>query len=127
MATKNKTKVSVGEIIFYVIGGLAILAGVVLGILGIVARQITDLENALVQSQQRLIDNSKLDYSQLGAIIALSGTIVVMITLVVAAKRVDLENEKRARRAQRLSLLNEETEADTVVEAEVVEETPKEE
>ncbi len=127
MVTKNNTKVSVGEIIFYVIGGLAILAGVVLGILGIVARQITDLENALVQSQQRLIDNSKLDYSQLGAIIALSGTIVVMITLVVAAKRVDLENEKRARRAQRLSLLNEETEADTVVEAEVVEETPKEE
>ncbi|MGI6644876.1 MAG: hypothetical protein ACOX28_03940 [Bacilli bacterium] len=127
MATKNKTKVSVGEIIFYVIGGLAILAGVVLGILGIVARQISDLENALVQSQQRLIDNSKLDYSQLGAIIALSGTIVVMITLVVAAKRVDLENEKRARRAQRLSLLNEETEANTVVETEVVEETPKEE
>jgi hypothetical protein len=110
MAKNTKHKVYVGEIIFEIIGGATIVAGLVLAILGIVARYINS-ENTLVTNQEDFMNTMKLSFQQFGAILMLAGSIIIVITLVVVAKKVDLEDEKRARRAQRLSLLEEEMNA----------------
>lgn len=126
MAKNTKHKVYVGEIIFEIIGGATIVAGLVLAILGIVARYINP-ENTLVTNQEDFMNTMKLSFQQFGAILMLAGSIIIVITLVVVGKKVDLEDEKRARRAQRLSLLEEEMNAPEgeTKDAEVVE--PEEE
>jgi cytochrome c biogenesis factor len=88
-----------------IIGALISIGGLTLAILGIVARNLSDIENSIRQNQDKLIAATKLNFQQLGAIIMLFGVIVITITIVVVAKKVDLEEEKRSRRAQRLSLI----------------------
>jgi|BioPla2DNA2_1021312.scaffolds.fasta_scaffold14354_3 hypothetical protein len=103
--TVKKVKVNIAELVLCTIGALISIGGLTLAILGIVARNLPDIENSIRQNQDKLIAATKLNFQQLGALIMLFGVIVITITLVVVAKKVDLEDEKRSRRAQRLSLI----------------------
>ena len=103
--TVKKVKVNIAELVLCTIGALISIGGLTLAILGIVARNLPDIENSIRQNQDKLIAATKLNFQQLGALIMLFGVIVTTITLVVVAKKVDLEDEKRSRRAQRLSLI----------------------
>lgn len=103
--TMKKINVNIAELVMCIIGALISIGGLTLAILGIVARNLSDIENSIRQNQDKLIAATKLNFQQLGAIIMLFGAIVITITIVVVAKKVDLEEEKRSRRAQRLSLI----------------------
>ncbi|HOF65442.1 MAG: hypothetical protein GX343_00270 [Erysipelotrichaceae bacterium] len=103
--TMKKINVNIAELVMCIIGALISIGGLTLAILGIVARNLSDIENSIRQNQDKLIAATKLNFQQLGAIIMLFGVIVITITIVVVAKKVDLEEEKRSRRAQRLSLI----------------------
>jgi uncharacterized membrane protein SpoIIM required for sporulation len=103
--TMKKINVNIAELVMCIIGALISIGGLTLAILGIVARNLSDIENSIRQNQDKLIAATKLNFQQLGALIMLFGVIVITITLVVVAKKVDLEDEKRSRRAQRLSLI----------------------
>ena len=103
--TMKKINVNIAELVMCIICALISIGGLTLAILGIVARNLSDIENSIRQNQDKLIAATKLNFQQLGAIIMLFGVIVITITIVVVAKKVDLEEEKRSRRAQRLSLI----------------------
>lgn len=103
--TMKKINVNIAELVMCIIGALISIGGLTLAILGIVAHNLSDIENSIRQNQDKLIAATKLNFQQLGAIIMLFGVIVITITIVVVAKKVDLEEEKRSRRAQRLSLI----------------------
>lgn len=104
MAKTKKMKISVGELIGYIISGILALGGLTLAVLGIVARNLSDVNNALRQADDKLIDTIKFGFQPLGAMILFLGAVLAVIILVVVGKRVDVEDERQARRAQRFSL-----------------------
>ena len=104
MAKTKKMKISVGELIGYIISGILALGGLTLAVLGIVARNLSDVNNALRQADDKLIETIKFGFQPLGAMILFLGAVLAVIILVVFGKRVDVEDERQARRAQRFSL-----------------------
>jgi hypothetical protein len=104
MAKTKKMKISVGELIGYIISGILALGGLTLAVLGIVARNLSDVNNALRQADDKLIETIKFGFQPLGAMILFLGAVLAVIILVVVGKRVDVEDERQARRAQRFSL-----------------------
>lgn len=104
MAKNKKMKISVGEIIGYSLSGLLVLGGLTLAILGIIGRNLSDISNALRLADQKLVDAIKFGFQPLGAMVIFLGAVLAVIILVAVGKRVDLEEEKQARRAQRFSL-----------------------
>jgi len=102
---KNKhNKIAVGELVGYIFSGLIALGGLTLAILGIIARNLSNIDNALRQANDKLADAITLGFQPLGAIILLVGVIIAVIIMVTVGKRVDIEEERLARRAQRFSL-----------------------
>lgn len=104
MAKTKKMKISVGELIGYIISGIIALGGLTLAVLGIIARNLSDVNNALRQADDKLIETIKFGFQPLGAMVLILGAVLAVIILVVVGKRVDVEDERQARRAQRFSL-----------------------
>lgn len=104
MAKTKKMKISVGELIGYIISGILALGGLTLAVLGIIARNLSDVNNALRQADDKLIETIKFGFQPLGAMVLFLGAVLAVIILVVVGKRVDVEDERQARRAQRFSL-----------------------
>lgn len=104
MAKTKKMKISVGELIGYIISGIIALGGLTLAVLGIIARNLSDVNNALRQADDKLIETIKFGFQPLGAMVLFLGAVLAVIILVVVGKRVDVEDERQARRAQRFSL-----------------------
>lgn len=102
--TKNKIILSGGEITGYIISGLIALGGFTLAVLGIISRNLQNIANPLRQANDKLAEAITLGFQPLGALILLVGVILAVIVLLVVGKRVDVEEERQARRAQRFSL-----------------------
>ncbi len=102
---KKKTmKISGGELVGYIISGLIALGGFTLAALGIIGRNLSSIDNPLRQANDKFADAITLGFQPLGAIILLVGVIIAVIILLVVGKRVDVEDERQARRQQRFSL-----------------------
>lgn len=102
--TNKKFKIGAGEITGYIISGIIALAGFTLAVLGIISRNLSDITNPLRQANDKLSEAIKLGFQPLGAIVLIAGIILAVIILLVVGKRVDVEEERQARRAQRFSL-----------------------
>ena len=70
--TVKKVKVNIAELVLCTIGALISIGGLTLAILGIVARNLPDIENSIRQNQDKLIAATKLNFQQLGALISFS-------------------------------------------------------
>lgn len=104
MAKTKKMKIGVSELVGYIISGILALGGLTLAVLGIIARNLSDVNNALRQADDKLIETIKFGFQPLGAMVLFLGAVLAVIILVVVGKRVDVEDERQARRAQRFSL-----------------------
>lgn len=111
MAKTNKPVISVGELVGYILSAILALGGLTLAVLGIIARNLNDVNNALRQADDKLISTIKFGFQPLGAMVLFLGAVLAVIVLVVVGKKVDVEEERLARRAQRFSL-----EQDTPIE-----------
>ncbi len=100
---KNK-KISVGEIIGYLISGLIALGGLTLAVLGMIGSNLADLSNPLRQASETFQATMKLGFQPFGAIVFILGVVIAVIVLVTVGRRVDVEEERKARRMQRFSL-----------------------
>jgi len=100
----KKTKIGTGELVGYIISGAVALGGLTLAVLGIIGRNLSNIENPLRQANDKLAEAITLGFQPLGAIILILGVISAVIILLVVGKRVDIEEERQARRAQRFSL-----------------------
>lgn len=101
---KNKVLTG-GELAWYIIAGLFAVSGLTMAVISIIGDYlpsnitwVEDVENAFRNFFQ-------LDWSWriFGTIILGLGVVIAVIDLLVHAKRTDLEEEKRTRRAQRLA------------------------
>ncbi len=97
------------------------VAGLVLIILGFIADylQVAYSDNYLLQAQQAILQGSSglLTFRWIGFIVLLAGALMAVITLNVFAKKRDFADEREARRAQRLKIINDSVSEEAVVDA----------
>lgn len=102
---KNKKRIlSAGELVGYILSGLIALAGVTLSVLGMIGANLANLENPLRQASESFQEVMKLGFQPFGALVFVFGVIIAVIVLVTVGRRVDVEEERKARRMQRFSL-----------------------
>lgn len=101
---KKGRKLLVAELVGYIISGLLGLAGLTLSILGIIGANLKDLNNPLRNASDKLEAAIKLGFQPFGAIILILGVVIAVIILTSVGRKIDVEEEKKARRAQRFSL-----------------------
>lgn len=113
---KSKLKVSVFELVWYILCGAVALWGVTYITLGIVADAlpITAEDNVLAEASEAIRKVFGLGFLHWGMILVAIGAVLATIVLLLNAKKSDREVEKAARRAARLS-----REEPKVVDAEV--------
>ena len=112
---KNKIrKVSISERIWIVIESIFFVDGIVLLVLGIVSDYlpVKYSENVLANAEQSWIDfsHTPLTFRALGIIAIVVAAFLSAITLNHFAKKKDVDEERELRRAQRLQVLNGESE-----------------
>lgn len=103
---KKNRKVLAGELVGYIIAGLIALSGLSLAILGIIGDNLAKLDNPLRNASEKLEEAIKLGFQPFGAVVFLVGVIVAVIVLTSVGRKIDIEAERKARRAQRFSLEN---------------------
>lgn len=123
--SKKKLKVSIFELVWYILTGACAVWGVTYVVLGLVAKfyPATSENNPLGQADGKFADTFGLGFLYWGLIILAIAVVAAVIVLCLTAKTSDREVEKAQRRAARLAL-NEEApkvEETKVVDAEVEE------
>lgn len=105
---EKKKKISTKELVGYIIAGVIAAFGLALMITHTVGYYLPMLnsENPIVTAENNLITSLKInmDFLEWGIVFMALGVIIALIILLSVAKKVDLEVEKRQRRAQRLGL-----------------------
>lgn len=91
-----KNKRNVGELIAYIIAGIFAFGGLGLFTCGVIGYYLP--ENNALETAKWL----GLGLKSWGYIALAIGLIIGMITLLVTAKKIDVEEERRIKRAQRL-------------------------
>ena len=121
MSKKNKMKISVFELIAYIVT-LGLMAwGLTYMTLGLFARFLP-VGNTLSDADATIKSIFGLGYFWWGVIILLIGALLLVIVLVIYAKKNDRQMERDTRRAARLAQLKESTrqhEAE-IIDAEVI-------
>ena len=102
---KKKLKVSVFEIIWYILTGLLGAWGLTFISLGIVARN-SKAGSDIVMANYNWKQVMKTDYFTAGILILVSAIVLAVIVLLIFAKTADREVEKQQRRAARLAAAN---------------------
>ncbi len=119
--TKAKKNLSKPEIFWIVFESLFGVAGLTLIILGFIADylQVAYSDNYLLQAQQKILQGSNglLTFRWIGFILILAGALIAAISLHVFAKKRDVSNEREARRAQRLKIINDSVAEENIVDA----------
>lgn len=102
---KKQRKIAVGEIVGYSIAGAISVGGLVWLIFGIIADYLKPYGSNWIQKGEAAFSNwigVELSFRFWGLIVFLIGVFIFLIVVSRFAKKADLENDKRARRAQRL-------------------------
>lgn len=117
--SKNR-KISIFEIVWYVITGGVAIWGLTYVVLGLVHAYYpsTPANNPLTEANDEMIANFGLGFLFWGLIILAIGVISACVVLCVFAKTTDREAEKANRRAARLAAANEANKPE-VIDAEV--------
>ena len=105
MAQKKKLKVSIFELVWYILTGLLGAWGLTFITFGVIVRNSksdSDLAVANTGWKQAM----KTDYFTAGIIILVSAVVLAVIVLLIFAKTADREVEKQQRRAARLAAAN---------------------
>lgn len=103
----KKLKISVFELVWYILSGLIALWGLTYIVLGLVA-QYADLpqhNNALLDASNRIKRLFGLDFLGWGMILLVIGVVLAVIVLLAVASKAGKTTEKAARRAARLAKL----------------------
>ncbi len=112
----RKLKLKKTELSLYVIGGLAMLASLVMFVLDIVAFSVS-ADNSL-----RMAEKETMDFLYIGLILIGIGAVIVVITLLAHSYTTDKEHDKAQRRAQRLAYTQKD-EKEVISEGENMKET----
>jgi len=121
MSKKNKMKISVFELIAYIVT-LGLMAwGLTYMTLGLFARFLP-VGNALSHADATIKSLFGLGYFWWGVIILLIGALLLVVVLIIYAKKNDRQVERDTRRAARLAQLKESTRQQQaeIIDAEVV-------
>ncbi len=102
---KNK-KISVGELIAYIVFALIALSGLVLVILHVISMNIANLNNDLRQANEAFAATMKMSWLVFGSLLVVLAGVLSAIVLAVNGQKAEVIAEKKARRQQRLSLEN---------------------
>lgn len=97
-----KKKINGKELTLYIIYGLIALGGLTLIVLHIISMNIPNLDNALRVANENFARSMKMDFLVFGTLLVVLGAILSAITLTVNGNKAELEEEKRARRRQRM-------------------------
>ena len=73
MKNKKTRKIGTGELVGYIISGAVALGGLTLAVLGIIGRNLSNIENPLRQANDKLAEAITLGFQPLGAIILILG------------------------------------------------------
>ena len=120
---------STKQIVWFVIGAVLLIAGLVFDVLDIVARSINvaPSKNPILladSSLKKFFGNRPLGFIFWGIVLLLVGAIIISISLSLASKNEDRDKERQARKEQRLKKMvdaqNKVVEASTISEAPVV-------
>ncbi|MDR1697805.1 MAG: hypothetical protein LBR37_02680 [Erysipelotrichaceae bacterium] len=102
----KKIKLTVTELVMYLVASLITIAGLTLIIIGLVAENYPALpsDNPLLESEKSLeaFLGLGLNYRNLGLIVLMVGAFIAFVTLLVRARSIDKVQEKTQRRKQRL-------------------------
>ena len=99
---KKKLKVSVFEIIWYILTGALAVWGLTFITLGVIVRN-TKSDTNLAKGNASWLSAMKTNFFTSGVIILVTGVILAVIVLLIFAKTADREVEKQQRRAARLA------------------------
>lgn len=102
MAKKNKMKITVFELVWYILMGLLAAWGLTFITLGVIVRNIKQTSD-LATANQGWKAAMKTDYFTAGIIILVVAVISAVVVLSIFAKTADREVEKQQRRAARLA------------------------
>lgn len=100
----KKSNVTSGEIVLYVLFSVLALCGLALIVLGFIGNNMVDVDNALRNANKSFAETMKMTFEVLGTLVMLASAAIISIGLATNGKRVEVVEEKRARRAQRLQL-----------------------
>ena len=100
MKKEKAAKLSIKELVWYIIAGVAMFAGVFMIIFGIIGHHMGGNldQNFIKQAEKNIV----LDFRIWGIILLASGMLIAVIALVVFAKSADRNIERTIRRQQRL-------------------------
>lgn len=101
-----KKKEKVTEIVLYSIYGLIALGGLVLIVLDLIGMNMPNLTNPLRTANENFMGTMKMSFLVFGTLLFIFAAILAAITLTVNGHKVELIEEKRARRRQRMELEN---------------------
>lgn len=112
MSKDKKLKLPVKEIVWYSIAGFFGLVGLVFVIFGVLGSHLPlkdngDLNWVLESENAWLVNWSKMGYRWWGLILLGVGGLIAIVSLTLFARVGDRDEERAARRAQRLALENE--------------------
>lgn len=102
---KKKKLFTAGELFWYIVAGVFALGGLTLGVISIIGDYLPSNVTWVIDAENAVRNFFQLDWSWRiwGTILLALAVAIALIDLLVHARRVDLEEEKRTRRAQRLA------------------------
>lgn len=100
---KNK-KITGGELTLYIIYAVIALGGVTLAVLNIIGMNIPNIENPLRLADEAFAKTMKMNFLVFGSLLIVLAGILSAITLAVNGAKVELIEEKKVRRQQRIAL-----------------------
>ncbi len=119
--TNAAKSLSKPEIFWIVFESLFGVAGIILIILGFIADylKVAYSDNYLLQAQQKILQGSNglLTFRWIGFILVLAGALIAVASLTIFAKKRDVNNEREARRQERLKIISESVVETPVVDA----------
>ncbi len=99
-----KRKIDGGELALYIIYGVIALGGLTLVVLHMIGMNIANIENALRVADETFAKTMKMSFLVFGSLLVVLAGILSAITLAIYGNRAELDEEKRARRRQRMAL-----------------------
>ncbi len=105
---KKKVALSKGEIFSYVVAGLLALGGLSLILTGIIGTHlgVPPTDNPITGAEAALLGSIGIGFRWLGVIILLVGVVIAVIALSAFAKKEDRDEERNARRRERMQILS---------------------
>ncbi len=106
---KTKRKLKKTELGLYVASGLIGLTGIALIITGIVGTHLgtQQADNPIAQSEEVLLASTGIGFRWWGVIALILGAVIASVALSAYAKREDRDEERNARRRERMQILSE--------------------